>query len=65
MVVPLAQIQTTSLARGKRQGGTKMEKVCASVKATVNIVCPNCGEDIEIKIENLSNYQPEVKKEKE
>ena len=33
-----------------------MKEVSASLVARVYIVCPTCGESIEIKLEGLSNF---------
>ena len=41
-----------------------MSEVSATLKAKVQIVCPKCGELLEIKLEGLSNYEPEEKDER-
>ena len=36
-----------------------MKKVVAPIQAKILVVCPTCGEMIEVEIEGLTNYKTE------
>ena len=46
----------TWLQEFEKEAGYTMKKVTARLKVKVIIVCPCCGEVIEVSLEGLSNY---------